>query len=128
MFSKEFGTKTGATASIKYPIQLKKSILCQENLETATVDVLYKETCNFIRKRLQYCEVFKNTYKNIYEWLLLEISTSDLQIYRREVISDFLFYLFKPFSILNFAMTEWFCHVTCFVKGSFLLFFFFTRT
>ena len=34
-------------------------------------------------------------------WLLL-------QIYRREVISD-CFYPFKHFSILNFAITEWFC-------------------
>ena len=24
------------------------------------------------------------------------------------------FYRFKPFSILNFAMAEWFCHITCF--------------
>ena len=39
-------------------------------------------------------------------WLLL-------QTYRREVISDF-FNQFKPFSILNFAMAEWFCHATCF--------------
>ena len=39
-----------------------------------------------------------------------------------EIIPDF-FYPFKPFSILNFAMTEWLCHVTRFAKV-FLLFFF----
>ena len=46
-----------------------------------------------------------------------------LQICRREVISD-LFYPFKSFSILNFAMAEWFCHVTCFNKVYLILFFF----
>ena len=51
-------------------------------------------------------------------WLLL-------QIYRKEVISD-IFYPFKPFSILSFAMTEWLCHVTCFAKVYLILFFFFS--
>ena len=36
----------------------------------------------------------------------------------------FLAYPFKPFSILNFAITELFCHVTCFAKNFLLLFFF----
>ena len=36
------------------------------------------------------------------------------------MIPDLSFY---TFSILNFAITEWFCHVTCFAKV-FLLFFF----
>ena len=49
-------------------------------------------------------------------WLLL-------QIYRREVISNF-FYLFKRSSILNFVMAEWCCHVTCFNKVYLILFFF----
>ena len=49
-------------------------------------------------------------------WLLL-------QIYWREVISDYL-YPFKPFNFLNFAMAEWFCHVTCFSKVYPILFFF----
>ena len=34
------------------------------------------------------------------------------------------FYSFKTFSVLNFAMAEWFCHVTCFSKVYPILFFF----
>ena len=54
-------------------------------------------------------------------WLLL-------QIYRMEEISDIFFYTFKPFSILNFAMAEWFCHITCFSKVYLILFFFLVQT
>ena len=53
-------SKIGATVSIKYHIQLQKSIYCSEKSEGATIGILLKKTCNFIRKRLQYCEVYKN--------------------------------------------------------------------
>ena len=49
--------------------------------------------------------------KNIRERLPLKISTK---------FSEGRF-PFKPFSILNFGMTEWFFHVTCFAKLSLLL-------
>ena len=42
-------------------MRLKKSICFSEKSEGATIGILLKKTCNFIRKRLQYCEVFKNT-------------------------------------------------------------------
>ena len=51
----------GATVSNKYHVQLQKSIYCSEKSEGATICILFKKTCNFIRKRLQYCEVYKNT-------------------------------------------------------------------
>ena len=40
LFSKECGTRIGATVSNKYQIQLKKSIYSRENPEVATVGVL----------------------------------------------------------------------------------------
>ena len=40
---------------------IAKSICCNEKSEAATIGILLKKTCNFIRKRLQYCEVYKNT-------------------------------------------------------------------
>ena len=135
MFSKESGTKTDAAVRKKYQILLQKSTCCPENSEAATVGALQKKTCNFLRKRFQYCEVFKNTYfekhlgtaasenqflsdkftgcKSAFEW----------QIYRREAIFNFC-WPFKPFSILNFAMVKRFCHVICFAKVYLLLFFF----
>ena len=61
--------------------------------------------------------------KNICELLLLKISTSVTNL-PRGGNSWFFFYPFKPFSILHFPMKEWFCHGTCFVKVSLLLFFF----
>ena len=53
----------GATICIllKYHVQLQKRIYCSENSEGVTICILLKNTCNFIRKRLQYCEVYKNT-------------------------------------------------------------------
>ena len=54
-------SKTGATVSNKYHVQLQKSIYCSERSEGATIGTLLKKTCNFIRKRLQYCKVYKNT-------------------------------------------------------------------
>ena len=53
----------GATICIllKHHVQLQKSIYCSEKSERATICILLKKTCNFIRKRLQYCEVYKNT-------------------------------------------------------------------
>ena len=50
-------SKIGATVSNKYHIQLQRSIYCCEKSEGATIGILLKKTCNFIRKRLQYCEV-----------------------------------------------------------------------
>ena len=54
-------SKIGATVSSKYHVQLQKGIYCREKSERATICILLKKTCNFIRKRLQYCEVYKNT-------------------------------------------------------------------
>ena len=54
-------SKTGTTVSNKYYVQLQKSIYCSEKSEGATIGILLKKTCNFIRKRLQYCKVYKNT-------------------------------------------------------------------
>ena len=50
--------------------------------------------------------------KNICERLRLKISTS---------VTNFLFLFKLILSILNFTMTEWFFHVTCFAKVSLLL-------
>ena len=57
-------SKIGATVSNKYHVQLQKSICCSEKSEGATIDILLKKTCNFIRKRLHCCEVYKNTRNN----------------------------------------------------------------
>ena len=54
-------SKIGATVSNKYHVQLQKSIYCSEKSEGATIGILLKKTCNFTRKRLQYCEVYKST-------------------------------------------------------------------
>ena len=54
-------SKIGATFSNKYHVQLQKSIYCSEKSEGVTVGILLKKTCNFIRKRLQYYEVYRNT-------------------------------------------------------------------
>ena len=51
----------GATVSNKYHVQLQKSICCNKKSKGATIGILLKKTCNFIRKRLQYYEVAKNT-------------------------------------------------------------------
>ena len=54
-------SKIGAAVSNKYHVQLQKSIYCSEKSEGATIGILLKKTYNFIRKRLQYCEVYENT-------------------------------------------------------------------
>ena len=51
-------------------------------------------------------------------WLLLQITQGRW----------FLIYPFTHFSILNFAMAEWFCHATCFNKVYLVLFFFLVQT
>ena len=48
----------------------------------------------------EFCEISENTFFH---------RTPVSAIYRREVISDFSY-------LLNFAMAEWFCYVTCFNK------------
>ena len=111
MFSKESRTNTGATTSNKYQIQLRKRICCHENPKAVTV--FSSSIGKFLRTPI---------LKNICEWLLLKISTSVTNLPKgdKSLISDF-FYPFKPFSILNFSMAEWFCHVTCFTKVCLLL-------
>ena len=176
-----------------------KCICCHKNSEASTVGVLLKKVCNFtIRKRLQYCKVFKNIYFEKHLWaaasenqhltdkfrssrpevfcrkgVLLNFAKFTvkhlcqsllfnrvkglrpwhrcfpvnvvkcfrttffiehlwwllLQIYRRELmliffLFIFFFYPFKFFSIFNFVMAEWFCHVACFSKFYLILFFF----
>ena len=54
-------SKIGAAVRNKYHVQLQKRIYCSKKSEGATIGILLKKTCNFIRKRLQYCEVYKNT-------------------------------------------------------------------
>ena len=104
-FSKESRTKTSTTVSDKYQIQLKKIFCFRQNPEPATVGDLQKEDCNFIKPIL----------KNICKRLLLKISTSVINL-PNGGNSWLFFYHFKPFSILNFATKEWFCHMTCFAK------------
>ena len=48
-------SKIGPTVSTKYHVQLQKSICCSKKSEGATIGILLKKTCNFVRKRLQYC-------------------------------------------------------------------------
>ena len=55
-------SKIGATVSNKYHVKLQKIICCNEESEAATLGILFKKTCNFIGRRLHYCEVYKNTY------------------------------------------------------------------
>ena len=54
-------SKIGVPVSSKYHVQLQKGIYCSEKSVGATIGILLKKTCNFIRKRLQYCKVYKNT-------------------------------------------------------------------
>ena len=116
MFSKEFGARAGTTVSNNYQIQLKKSICCRKNLEAATVDALQKKACQHRCFNVNVAKFLRTPIlKNICERLLLKISTSETNLSKGGIIHDF-FYPSKPFSILNFAMTEWFCYVTCFAK------------
>ena len=69
-----------------------------EKSEAVTIGILLKKTCNFISRRLQYCEVYKNNYFENRLWT----PPSENQ-------QSFFLNPFKPFIILNFAMTEWFC-------------------
>ena len=125
MFSKEFGSKPDVAVSNKYQTQLKKSFCCRVNPEAATVGVFCKR-----RPAMTSTDVFLWILQNVEEHLFWKTSVNrcfwksapQWQIYRREVIPEF-YYPFKPFSILNFAKTEWFCYATCFAKV-FLLFFF----
>ena len=54
-------SKIGVSVSNKYHVQMQKTIYCSEKSERATICILLKKTCNLIRKRLQYCEVYNNT-------------------------------------------------------------------
>ena len=76
-------SKIGATVSSKYHVRLQKIICCNEKSEAATIVILLKKTCNFIRGRLQYCEVYKNTYFENRLW------TAPSENQQREVIFDF---------------------------------------
>ena len=79
MFSKESKATAAATVSNIYPIQLKKSICCRENPETATVGVLSKMACKGQHMHFPVnVAIFLRTLilKNICDRLLLNISTS----------------------------------------------------
>ena len=54
-------SKIGLTVRNKYHVQLQKSICCNQKSEETIIGILLKKTCNFIRKRLQYCDVYKST-------------------------------------------------------------------
>ena len=69
MFSKESRTKTSATVSNKYHIHAAKMHLKPQKFRSSHRSCSVKKVCNFIiRKRLQYCEVFKNTYFEKHLW------------------------------------------------------------
>ena len=82
----------------------------------------------FIKEGLQgpakvfFCENCK-TFNNTYFEKHLRTAASENQ---KEVTPE-PYYPFKPFIMLNFAITKWFCYVTCFTKV-FLLLFFFSQT
>ena len=87
--------------------------LCQSHLFNKVAGLRHWHRCypvNFV-KFLRPPFFLKHLW-----WLLL-------QIYRREVISVFFLYPLKPFSMSNFKMAEWFCHVTRFSKVYLILFF-----
>ena len=71
MFSKESGTKTGATVSNIDHIQQEKCICCHKNSEPGAVVVLKKKVCYIIiRKRLHYYyQDFKNAYFEKHLWV-----------------------------------------------------------
>ena len=77
-------SKIGATVSNKYHVQLQKSICCNKKSEAATIGILLKKTCNFIRESLH---LFWKSSVNGCFWK----SPSQWQISRREVISDFFY-------------------------------------
>ena len=68
MFFKESRTKTDTTVSNKYQIQLKENIFYRKIPEAATVSALWKKASNFIKKRLQFCKIFKNTNFEKHLW------------------------------------------------------------
>ena len=108
MFSKEFGARAGTTVSNNYQIQLRKSICCRKNLEAATVGALYKKACRHTCFNVNVAKFLRTPIlKNIFERLLLKISTSETNLSKGGVIHDF-FYPVISFSILNFAMTDGF--------------------
>ena len=81
-----------------------------------------------MKERLQYCEIFKEhlfwkTSVNSCFWK----SALQWQIHRMEVIPDFLYH-FKPFSTLNFAMTECFFSCNMFSQGFSVIVFFLSQT
>ena len=120
MFSKEFGAKDGVTVSDKCQIQVKKSTCCHKNPEAATVGIRKRKACKGQHRFFPVNVVeFSRTaiLRNISGRLLLKISTSVAN-----------YYPFKPFSILNFAVTECFCYVSYFEQDfSVTAFYFITR-
>ena len=122
VFSKESRTKTDATFSNKSQIQLKK-VFAAVKIQKQPPQVFCKRTPATLLKRGFRIAKFLRTFisKNICERLLLKITIS-VTNYRWKVNPDF-FYPFETFRILNFAMTEWFCHVTYFVKVLLIFFF-----
>ena len=104
--------KNFASVNKKYHVQLQKSIGCSEKSEGATRGILLKKTCNFIRKRRQYCEVlYTPILKIICERLLLKISISVTNFSKEGNYWFVLFFSnpFKRFATSIFAIMEWFC-------------------
>ena len=66
---------------------------------------------------VNFCEISKNTF---FHRTPLVATSGNLT----KVVNFCFFYPFIYFSILNFAMAEWFCHVTCFSKVYVILSFF----
>ena len=106
---------------------VKKSVL--KNIGKFTVNHLCQ---NFFLIELQawtlvqvfsceFCEISRNTF--FYRTPLVAASAN-----LPNGGNFWFFYPFKPFSISNFAMAKWFCHVTCFAKVYLILFFSFEQT
>ena len=89
------------------------------------------QACSFIKKRLPnrcFPVVIASTYFVKPLWTaasynqILKISTSETNLPKGVISWFFILLNLLPVSILNFALTKWFCHGTCFAKV-FLLFF-----
>ena len=80
-------------------------------------------SCNHNIYILFVTRLFKNTYFEKHLWTAAcENQLLSDKFTKKTNFS--LFHPFKSFSILNFVMTESFCHKTCFAKVCLLLFFF----
>ena len=82
----------------------------------------FKEQLQWLLLRLNSCFQRSPEQKPVplsaidtrFSWKKVFVSTSVTNLTKGS--NFWFFYPFKPFNILNFAMTEWLCHATCFAK------------